>query len=203
MQKFKYFKLGYPIDPKKQLYALYQPVANCFLHITGDLILATQLKFLLSSKYNVYICNVSVAENFYHNIIDNESCENWTLSNKLDIAILALEDNTIISVDNLVPTTPSEEFNIQQEKQWIFLCSHWAQALNDRSNFKSHYQTSFALTELFNLYHLNAVNEQFIQDRKRIMQLLYLETDFDQADQQVIKLITPYIHPQCHNKLFF
>lgn len=69
-------------DEKDPLYALYLPVKNLFIGVHHDIGLLKKLRILLSSKCNTIIIEISSSPEYYHTIIDNSVCENWTISDQ-------------------------------------------------------------------------------------------------------------------------
>lgn len=69
--------LGDPGDP---LYGLYLPVADLFLITYFDAMVLQNLKNLLSSKCATCMVEISSSPEYFHSIIDNTVCHNWTIS---------------------------------------------------------------------------------------------------------------------------
>ena len=93
MENFKYFKWGYPDSDSLPVYAIYQPLLNCFLAIVDAEYAAWQLKYLLTSRYTTAVIRIDQATNYSKNIIDNSVCQQWTLENTNDIQTFTLYEN--------------------------------------------------------------------------------------------------------------
>lgn len=74
--------------PDSALYALYLPVKDRFIAVHHDKGIIQELRNLLSSKCNTILIDISLSPEYYHKIIDNHVCENWTIENrnKIDFA---------------------------------------------------------------------------------------------------------------------
>lgn len=81
MTKYNNIILGLG-DPSDPLYALYLPVFDLFLVTYWDRSVLEKLRILLSSKCATCLIEVSSAQEYYHTIIDNTVCHNWTIENR-------------------------------------------------------------------------------------------------------------------------
>jgi hypothetical protein len=131
--KFKYFHHGYPVHNQLPVYAIYQPVLDCFLFVTDSLQIAESLRHLLSSRYTSWIVCPNTADNYEYNLIDNTVCENWTLRDPLSSIKMhdSLEHQKhVIYADHLVPSTHMISWDIDREKQWCFICQSYFNAVD-------------------------------------------------------------------------
>jgi hypothetical protein len=193
MQDFKYFTYGYSTDLRNPIYGLYQPVLDCFLIVFPDYdSVGPQLAAILSSRYLLQPICINTANNYSHNIIDNEVCENWTILNKNDVPTRSIITRlTVISANQLIPASEVTVTQIKKEKQWAQFCLFWLRFI------KSEYYLSAAgmwiddqigNLDIFNVFEpLLPVNyKQFIA---KTMQLLYLGQDIQKIEQAIIDII--------------
>lgn len=82
------FVWGLGQDTTSPLYALYLPIKDRFIVVHHNLEVLTDLWYLLSSKCNTILVNISSANEYHHTLIDNTICENWTIKNRNKIDIL-------------------------------------------------------------------------------------------------------------------
>jgi hypothetical protein len=74
-----YFDIGYPENFGDTHIGLYQPVIGCFLLTLCNYQDAQEIMIVASSRYNLLAVDLTSAENYCPNLIDNECCENWSL----------------------------------------------------------------------------------------------------------------------------
>lgn len=189
MKNFKYFNYGYSQNPKWPVYALYQPTIDCFLHVVDDLAVANQLRFLLSSRYQIVVCDVSRADNYYPTIIDNEICENWSLTNKGDIKFYHMYLSTMpVFAEGLCSSQLKFSWDTDYEKQWILLCSHWVKFVNDLKD-KTYYDIAVEIDRVENLHNTADYPRRVVEPlEKEIMNLLYLGQDIKDVDYRITQL---------------
>jgi len=190
MEKFKYFVIGYPSDSNAPIYALYQPVLDCFLNVTESLELAQTIKLILSSRYDLHVCCISKANNYKINLIDNEICENWTIGDRNTVSLTSYPTDSpkVATIKNLQPTG-TNNWNIDQEKQWIFLCIHWILFFKQFEQF-TYYRDDLILNGFLELESIGSSQIDSIHNlKKQTMKLLYLGLDFTTTDQAIINLI--------------
>jgi len=184
IKNFRYFVYGYPENSSDPLYAVYQPVLNCFLCVTGNLAQAKTLSALLVSRYVTCICLVSTAENYTQNLIDNEVCDAWTLSNCDDVLIdYSLYDTDLIKAQQLVPATGDHGWDVEKEKQWAMLCLHWLSVFEEiKMCFFNFYQIDSVLSKILPQEQISYFPHHIEQ---KVMQTLFFENDVEQADLDI------------------
>lgn len=193
MQDFKYFTYGYSPDLRNSVYGLYQPVLNCFLIVFPDYnSVGPQLAAILSSRYVLQPVRLDTADNYVHNVIDNEICECWTISN-ID-EILPNEIITRVNVllaDQLVQTTPAKSIQIKKEKQWAQFCLFWLRFIRSECQFGV--AGLWIDSQIGNLDIFNVFEPVLFPDHKevvtKIMSLLYLGQDLEQTEQAIFDLV--------------
>jgi hypothetical protein len=123
----KFFEYGYPDDPAKPHYGLYQPVLDRFVFTIDDLEIAKKIKDLMSSRFSLYIFDLTLAENHAHTLLDNTCCENWSIDNKQDIRLThSYRDESILKPNMLIPVDRSCDWDLQAEKDWMQAIWHWS-----------------------------------------------------------------------------
>ena len=188
MQDFKYFTHS-PAD-----YALYQPVLGTFLIVMpeSDHVM-TRLAAVLSSRYLLQPVCIGVAENFTPTLIDNNVCEQWTLSNTQDLnARDILGQFTVIPVEQLVHTKPVINWDIDQEKRWAMMCLFWLRFINSLGDWqhRSGHWIEQVLKDALDLSPLGPATVSDLQQfEQKTLQLLYRGQDLESTDQQIIELV--------------
>jgi hypothetical protein len=194
MQDFKYFTYGYSIDSRLPLYGLYHPVLNCFLIVLPDYdSVGLQLAAILSSRYLLQPVYLTSANNYTHNIIDNEVCERWAISNFNEIpASNLITGITVIPANVLIPVATSTKLiKIEKEKQWAQFCLFWLRFIKlECGNLVSGIWIDDQIGDLdiFDVFEplLPSNHKQFIT---KTMQLLYLGQDVQRTEQAIIDII--------------
>jgi len=124
------FDIGIPAGSHGVLYGLWEPVSARFAFVIRDKTQAQSLKLLASGRYSLFLTEVSAAANYYHNIIDNHCCHNWTLSNRPDIMTALLGESGVITpVSQLVPSERTEIWAEIYEMQYLQMCLRWLKFL--------------------------------------------------------------------------
>lgn len=194
MQDFKYFTYGYSTDLRNPIYGLYQPVLDCFLIVFPDYnSVGLQLAAILSSRYLLQPVQIDTASNYTHNVIDNDICEHWTISNQNDIPARSMIIGlTMVPADRLIPATiVTELIQIKKEKQWAQFCLFWLRFIKSQCQFSAAgmwIDDQIGNLDIFNVFEpLLPVNyKQFIA---KTMQLLYLGQDIQKIEQAIIDII--------------
>jgi hypothetical protein len=193
MQDFKYFTYGYGPDLRNSVYGLYQPVLNCFLIVFPDYhLVGPQLTAILSSRYVLQPVQLDTANNYVHNIIDNEICENWTISNLDEISPNEIMTRVnVLLADQLIPTTPAKSIQIEKEKQWAQFCLFWVRFIRAECQFGAAglwIDDQIGSLDIFNVFEpvLFSSNREVVT---KIMSLLYLGQDLEKTEQAIFDLV--------------
>ena len=195
-KNFKYFVHGYPAVPTEPIYALYQPVLDCFVLLVPSKDLACKVKYILSSKYSTYVVRLDTAENFEQNLIDNEICEQWTLSNKNDIAIDIPFENAFTSAKKLCKTNHLIKWDRNKEKQRALICLFWVNMIEKTKQSQPYTDVDLYLKDVVQ-ENLDYTTQSFYD---QILKILYLTDDAEQADQQLTELMnSTSLHQQWFN----
>jgi hypothetical protein len=194
MQDFKYFTYGYSPDSRNPIYGLYQPVLNCFLIVFPDYdSVGPKLTAILSSRYLLQPVRIDVADNYTHNVIDNEICENWTISNLNEILPnhIITAGIKVIQANQLLPSTHANYAQIKKEKQWTQFCLFWLRFIAFDSQHGSAglwIDHQIGALDIFNVFEplLSPDYDKFVQ---KTMSLLYLGQDLAKTEQEIISLV--------------
>jgi iron complex outermembrane receptor protein len=103
-------------------------VVDCFILVTPNLDEADKLKTILSSRYDLILVELSSADNFTLNLIDNIVCTNWSFGDKNQIKIGRLGiylDDAIIQADTLCASTRSSQWQLEYEQEYALMCQYW------------------------------------------------------------------------------
>jgi hypothetical protein len=196
MQSFKYFTYGYPRDSQSAVYGLYQPVLNCFLLILPDYFdVGPQLTAILSSRYMLQPIRISCASNYTHNIIDNEVCQNWAISNLHQVPARSLMINfKMIDAEQLIPATVSIAWDIEKEKQWAQFCVYWLRYIKlvrKISYCGGWIDEQIGNNPLFNIFDPLA-QPDVIEFAEQVTTLLYLGQDLATTEQAIMSLVNSH-----------
>ena len=193
MQNFKYFTYGYSTDLRNSMYGLYQPVLNCFLIVFPDYnSVGLQLAAILSSRYLLQPVQIDTASNYTHNVIDNEICERWTISNLDEISPNEIMTRvSVLSADQLVPNTPDGSIQIEKEKQWAQFCLFWLRFINSERHLSVAglwIDNQIGNLDIFNVFEPVCFSSyrEFVT---KIMTLLYLGQDLEKTEQAIFDLV--------------
>ena len=73
------FDIGYPERFGSCHIGLYQPMENTFLLTLCNVQHAQDIALIISGRYPVFLVDLTSAENYCENLIDNLCCTNWSL----------------------------------------------------------------------------------------------------------------------------
>jgi hypothetical protein len=197
----KYYKDG--VVNKQSVYALYDIIADCFLTVLPNKNIAIHLKYILSSRYHLHICQLDVACNYTHGMITNANCDQWSLTNRSQIQFSDPVSNDVVSTQELCATTETPQYDMFGEKLWCLFCTHYLYILDnelDVTNDPSkHYNKLYWHYSKVDEY-LNGFLDITTVDypwpritpdlRKQVLKLLYLyRGDIQQVDNEIKQLI--------------
>jgi hypothetical protein len=135
---------------------------------------------------------ISCASNYEHNIIDNEICQNWTISNLHQVTARSLMvDCKMINAEQLIPTTVSVDWDIEKEKQWMQFCVFWLRYI--KSIEKPGYcggwiDEQIGNNSLFSVFDPLAKPE-VREFAEQVTKLLYLGQDLTTTEQIIMSLL--------------
>jgi hypothetical protein len=193
MQDFKYFTYGYSPDLRNPIHGLYQPVLNCFLIVFPDYAsVGLQLAAILSSRYVLQPVQLDTADNYVHNIIDNEICEHWTISNLNEISPNEIMSGVnVLLANQLLPTTTVTSIQIEKEKQWAQFCLFWLRFIRSECQFGAAglwIDNQIGTLDMFDVFEpmLFPNYQEFVT---KTISLLYLGQDLEKTEQAILDLV--------------
>jgi hypothetical protein len=189
MDYSQYFDFGAP-DSQGLHYGLWEPVLNRFLLVLSDIERAKTIKFLASSRYKLFLIDLTTANNYSVNLIDNSCCENWSLGNRGDISIIhpSRYVDPILS-QTLVQVDPVNDWNVDQEKIWLQIILAWLKFIERLKNQHPWMVHDNFIHNLYNDTELpgqgNSWYDRLRLLEKNILKLLYLGQDVDTVCQEI------------------
>lgn len=189
------YDLGCPTKLGDPHFGLHHSVLGCFLVTVCSQQQAHELQLLASSRYNLVIVDLTSADNYDVNLIDNDCCDNWTFSNAQSVNIFkpivyqTLENwdqEGLASAHRLVPSlldprTAKEKSYLQMMLQWRSFVA-WLMAW---TRHIARYQAVAQLVPIAPEVFYDTVLEFDLKTK----QILYLERDHTQADAAIRELI--------------
>lgn len=114
-------------------YGLYSPALECFVITHNNKNILRQLALLFSSRYNLILCRLDLADNFAINLIDNIVCLDWTLQASKIIKITRFPDYSELpyQVTHLINNTARSHLmnNFYQDQQYLWAAVFWIELL--------------------------------------------------------------------------
>jgi hypothetical protein len=189
------FFLGYCPDQSQNLLALYQPVMDRFLFVIQDLELAKEMIYLASSRYGLYPCDITTADNYHHNILDNTCCQNWTMSNRGLRSLITGYHVSVIKVNQLVEVGAYQDFDVAQEQSWLQMVYLYTRLCKiARQSYPWFEAQQFVRNTLS--YRFNCDLDQLVESINQIRRELYLGRDIQSTESNIQDIIkrNPYLH---------
>ena len=187
IENSEHFVWGSAIDQQPQ-YGLYNAVTDCFMLVTPNLNEANQLKSILSSRYELLLVELSSADNFNLNLIDNTVCTNWSFEGKHQIKIGTLEiylTETLIQADTLCASTQSGSWPLESEQNYALMCQHWINFLNQQK----HLVASQKFDKFLPLPDSLRDDDDFFKLTQKMYRTMYLGQNLQLVDQDIKTLI--------------
>jgi hypothetical protein len=186
MHKFHYFSYGYPEQPSGPVYALYQPVLECFLLVVNDIDTAQRLKAYAPARYQVTVVRIDQAVNYTPNLIDNEVCEQWTLVNKNDVNLFENDSQGVVIASELTPATIGVPWDLIKEKQWLLALMFYIKFFDQITKDSYYKHVELAMNNL-------PLNDQLALGpkhiRESVLKEIYLGLDFNTIENNTAKYI--------------
>ena len=174
------------------LYGLYSAVHDCFLILYFDLDTVCRIKALWSSRYNLYIVQVSCAGNFEPNLIDNSVCTNWGFSNSYDIDVFNYFSDRNwkpVLAETLVGKKGTKQVD-QTDLDLLHNILGWLNVLAEIRH--AEYQYTFA-DQMLNYYlelpDIFESQKRFMNIEKQISKVLYMENNLGTANNKIQDII--------------
>lgn len=192
-------KFEYYTDPLPGMatFALYDIVADCFLIVLNNIVIARQLRHILSSRYQLHVVQINSADNYTHGMVLNSNCDQWTLQNRKDINFSNPVSDKTVTATNLRPPREAAPYNVLNEKLWCLFCRHWLTFIrrnNELNDCNEKIQAYTGMDIFLNQFlDLQGVKSPFktisAAEQNKILNLLYLGRDLAQTELEIKNLI--------------
>ena len=183
-----YFSWGIPEKKSDTLYTLYSFAVDCFVFAEPDLKIVNQLTALMTGKIDLRIVEISQASNYYHGLIDNTVCYNWSFTQQNRYLDLRANPEKIIIPDRLQEQPICSEYceKLNKLQDWIHLSRHWIQILAHVKQYYMHENMSHEFLSSF--LSEGTFPCSFRDAEKSIHKILYIETNYKVARQKIEKI---------------
>jgi hypothetical protein len=184
---FKYFEWGKALADVP-IYGLYEPVLDKFLIVLDSKEHAELLKYLLSSRYHIFICRLDLANNFKSIGMDNSCCHYWSFVDRdrnLQLA-LGLSNTDPVIVEEFCDSSSTKIWDIDKERQWIMFCHYVLRHLIDYQNGQ-YKKASGIVNQILKLDEFD--NLTSYSTRQKIFSILYFGNNIDTAEYQLRTLL--------------
>lgn len=188
---------GHPV-PDASTYGLYEPTNDSFFVVNRNLSVLQEVALLFSSRFTLYVCDISAAASKLSSPIDNTNCANWTVDNKSQFNITRFRNPlTVDTISTLVPSSQEKIWNFAQDQQYLIAVCFWigeaVTRILDRYNRMN-------ANPGHNLEALNQISKVFgapfaaphIGTIEKIKEIIYTEFDYTKAKAQIDQLLIPY-----------
>ena len=199
MTKLSYFRLGCSPDSSGQV-ALYHPFFDrLLLVLPGNSAVIRDIVRLASSRYPLFMVDISTAPQYTPQLIDNTCCDAWTVTmhNRDWSRMYYLNTHTeIVSpIPQVQPaqtlSTEWQDFSIAEEKSWLQTLWFWLEFLQQADVHISPYQDvhKFLSFQEWPADFQSPAEVEFDQLSCSIHKLLYLATNAMSADSAIRELV--------------
>jgi hypothetical protein len=192
-----YFDIGIPARFGSCHIGLFQPVENRCLLTLCNIRHAQEIALIISGRYPVFLVDLTSAENYQPNLIDNLCCENWTLPRE-QVAVTHIRNYARILVEaTQLIHNPNQNPDLEKEKQYLQMIWHYLKRLDDfveNGNFGGFgWDVKRFMTDIFDLQDSQYINFQNL--KKQIMSELFLGRDLDSVKISVENIIANAVDP--------
>jgi len=178
------------MNKESNIYGLYEIVSHRFFFVSnGNVTTLKELVKLFSSRCTLKICLLNTAKNYTSELIDNQNCGNWTMSNQQDIIFTKLpmlDNEQIVNVNELLVADPELPWNFFAIQNYLLFA--YRQILKVEyilKTDKNRYQSYSSLPDA-------PFKNQFDNFKKSVYEILYKELDFEQARLKINHIIEKY-----------
>lgn len=191
MTKNKFFKFGYGSD-QDNLYALRCMDKNRFVFVGSNLAHLFQIKILQARKQNLQVCQISCAKNYVHNLVDNQSCQNWSTDNH------SCDPQKILQAQYLIDSVDAQDCDFEGKKIWAQMTYYYCDFIQNLRQYQKWYHVDdfvrlMLYTELDTMIYDTewpVFDHSQTQDLKyQIQKFLYYGDDPDQTDKNIMQVI--------------
>lgn len=194
MKQYKYFDWGIATNLETQ-YGLWSPVLDRFLLVVCDKDFGTTIKYLSSSRYSLFLFDLSTSDNYTTSLIDNSCCQHWTIANKTDIKLSKPQDYDVIPAQ-LVPSYSDPNWDVDAEQQWLQFILHYLKYIKLLYINNPWYKYSKFLNSInlagSNLHETESFYNTVTTVEKHILKCLYLGNNIEETDKSIKEFLDQY-----------
>ena len=194
MNQDNYFDWGIGPNNENQ-FGLWSPVLDRFLLIVYDKDFGITIKYLSSSRYNLYLFDLSSSANYTPNLIDNSCCQNWTIENKIDIKLSKPQDHNIMPA-KLIPAFSNPNWDVDSEHQWLQFMLHYLKYIRVLQNKNPWYKYSKFLNSInlagTELHEAETFYNSITSVENYILKSLYLGNNIEDTSESINAFLKNY-----------
>ena len=179
------FDLALPKIPGEYHIGLYQPIFDRILLTVRDIDQARDIALIASGRYPLFLVNLTTANNYTQSnqyttntekIIDNNSCDNWTLpAEQIVPTEMSNYADFIVNATHLVPVRRHYDTELHKEKHYLQVCWYYLKLFD--SNIQGRRIKKF-MSDIFDIQQNES--DLIVQNlKKQIIAELYLCKDID------------------------
>lgn len=193
-----YFDIGIPARVGSCHIGLFQPVENRCLLTLCNVRHAQDIALIISGRYPVFLVDLTTAENYQQNLIDNLCCENWTLPRE-QVAVTQIRNYARILVEaTQLIHNPNQNPDLEKEKQYLQMIWHYLKQL-DKFVENGHFggfgwEVKDFMSDIFDFQ--DSQYTSFRNLKKQMMSELFLGRDLDSVRISVENIIANAVHPE-------
>ena len=198
------FDLASPGAPGECHIGLYQPIFNRILLTVRDIEHARNISLIASGRYPLFLVNLMSADNYTQSnqyttnsekIIDNNSCDNWTLpAEQIVPTEMSNYANFIVNAEHLVPVWRPYDSDLPEEKQYLHVCLFYLKLLDSiaTNNIRGRRIKEFML-DVFDIQQNQS--DLIVQNlKKQVIAELYLCKDIDSTKISIENILDKARH---------
>lgn len=179
-----------------QQYGLYNPVVGRFALVHHDKEVLRWVAKLFSSRYNLFLCDISASRHFSANLIDNSVCHNWTIKDVRNIGFTRFpnHDADPFVSSELVDLGPiPEDELLVKDFEYLCFASTWISLLFfEIPRLVSEPYLKYLAEDIPRWSTYNYPLHPVVRLRDQICSIIYREFVFDTAQEEISKIIENY-----------
>jgi hypothetical protein len=125
-----YFDIGYPKRFGSCHIGLYQPTENRFLLTLCDVQQAQDIALIISGRYPVFLVDLTSAENYSPNLIDNLCCVDWSIPPEQILPTQIQTYSRIIVEAKKLVYCQNQNPELAKEQQYLQMIRHFLKKLD-------------------------------------------------------------------------
>ena len=171
----KYFDIGYPEKFGSCHIGLYHPIENQFFLTLCNVRHAQNIALIASGRYALFVVDLTTADNYCENLIDNFCCGNWALGKEQILATNIREyANVIVSANSLIQIY-NQNSDLEEEKKYLQLVYYSIKILDQIITNVYGWKIKHFMSDVFDFQDPQYKGVQNL--KKQIMSELYLCKD--------------------------